>query len=179
MHPQTDTTRERRENVSRLVMCRTPEEDMMRVQDVMTEGVQTVSPGTPADDAWNLMRTKGIHHLVVTQGHRVVGVLSDRDAGGLRGPSVRRNRTVGELMTGRVVTVPPTTPVRKAANLMRGQSIGCLVVTDSTRVVGIVTVSDLLELLGQGADRGVISTTRWTLKHRAPHRKRHQAAGVW
>jgi acetoin utilization protein AcuB len=82
-------------------------------------------------------------------------------------------------MTGRVVTVPPTTTVRQAANLMRGRSIGCLVVTDPTRIVGIVTVSDLLELLGQGADRGVVSTTRWTLKHRAPHRKRHQAAGAW
>ena len=151
----------------------------MRVQDVMTEGVQTVSPGTPADDAWNLMRTKGIHHLVVTEGRRVVGVLSDRDAGGLRGPSVRRNRTVGELMTGHVVTVPPTTPVRKVANLMHGRSIGCLVVTDATRIVGIVTVSDLLELLGRGTDRAVVSTTRWTLKHRAPHRKRHQAAGAW
>lgn len=151
----------------------------MRVQDVMSEDVQTVPPGVPADDAWKLMRAKGIHHLVVTEGRRVIGVLSDRDAGGLRGPSVRRNRTVAELMTGRVVTVPPTTPVRKAANLMRGRSIGCLVVTDATRIVGIVTVSDLLELLGRGADRAAVSTTRWTLKHRAPHRKRHQAAGAW
>jgi CBS domain-containing protein len=152
---------------------------MMRVQDVMTEDVQTVSPGTPANDAWNLMRAKRIHHLVVTEGHRVVGVLSDRDAGGLRGLSVRRNHTVGELMTGHVVTVPPTTPVRKVANLMRGRSIGCLVVTAGTRIVGIVTVSNLLGLLGQGADRGVVSATRWTLKHRAPHRKRHQTAGAW
>ena len=154
-------------------------ETTMRVQDVMTEGVETVSPGIPAGDAWVLMRAKRIHHLVVTEGRRVVGVLSDRDAGGLRGQSVRRNRTVAELMTGRVVTVPPSTPVRKAANLMRGRSIGCLVVTDGARIVGIVTVSDLLELLGRGADRAVVSTTRWTLKHRAPHRKRHQAAGVW
>lgn len=151
----------------------------MRVQEVMTKDVQTVSSDVPADDAWSLMRAKRIHHLVVTDGHRVVGVLSDRDAGGLRGPSVRRNRTVGELMTGRVVTVPPTTPVRKAANLMRGRSIGCLVVIDGTRIVGIVTVSDLLELLGRGAERPAVSTTRWTLKHRAAHRKRHQAAGVW
>ena len=92
---------------------------------------------------------------------------------------MRRNRTSGELMTGRVVTVPPTTTVRQAANLMRGRSIGCLVVTAGTRIVGIVTVSDLLELLGQGADRAVVSTKRWTLKHRAPHRKRHQAEGAW
>jgi CBS domain-containing protein len=56
-------------------------------------------------------------------------------------------------MTERVVTVPPTTPIRKAANLMRGRSIGCLVVSNRGRVAGIVTVSDLLTLLGRGEER--------------------------
>jgi acetoin utilization protein AcuB len=151
----------------------------MRVQDIMSENVQTVPPATAAEDAWNLMRAKGIRHLVVAQGPRVLGLISDRDAGGRQGSSVRRNREVADLMTGRVVTVSPTTPVRKAANLMRGRSIGCLVVTDAKRIVGIVTVADLLELLGRGIDRPAATTTRWTLKHRAPHRKRHRAAGVW
>lgn len=151
----------------------------MRVQDVMTEHVITVSPTATAEDAWNLMRTNRVRHLVVTDEGRVVGVLSDRDAGGRQGSPVRRNRTVSELMTGRVVTVPPTTPMRKAANLMRGRSIGCLVVTNRNRITGIVTVADLLDLLGRGVERPVASTTRWTLKHRTPHRKRHRAAGVW
>jgi acetoin utilization protein AcuB len=151
----------------------------MLVQDVMTESVQTVSQGSPADDAWNLMRAKRIHHLVVADGSEVVGVLSDRDAGGIRGASVRRNRVVAELMTGQVLTVPPTTTVKKAASLMRGRSIGCLVVTKGRRIAGIITVSDLLELLGRGADRGVVATTRWTLKHRTPHKKRKRAPGVW
>lgn len=48
----------------------------MRVQDVMTEGVQTISPNTAAEDAWNLMRLKRIHNLVVTKGSRIVGILS-------------------------------------------------------------------------------------------------------
>lgn len=151
----------------------------MRVQDVMTPAVQTVSPLTAAEDAWNLMRLKRVHHLVVMEGSRVAGVLSDRDAGGRRGAPVRKDRTVADLMTDRVVTVTPTTPVRKAANLMRGRSIGCLVVTSGARVAGIVTTADLLELLGRGIDHPTAATTRWTLKHRAPHRKRHMAAGAW
>ena len=151
----------------------------MRVQDVMTEDVQTISPGKAAEDAWELMRTHSLHHLVVTHGSRVLGVLSDRDAGGRLGSTVRRGHTVAELMTPRVVTVEPTTTVRKAANLMRGRSIGCVVVTDRGRVVGIVTVADLLEILGRGGDRPVTVGRRWTLKHRAPHRKGHTATGVW
>ena len=151
----------------------------MRVQDVMTEEVETISPANAAEDAWELMRTNGFHHVVVTRGSRVVGILSDRDAGGRRGVTVRRGHTVGELMTPHVVTVEPTTTVKKAANLMRGRSIGCVVVTDRGRVVGIVTVADLLEILGRGGDRPVTVGKRWTLKHRSPHRKRHTATGVW
>ena len=151
----------------------------MRVQDVMTEDVQTISPTSAAEDAWELMRRGGFHHVVVTRGSQVAGIFSDRDAGGRHGASLRRGHTVGELMTESVVTVEPTTTVRKAANLMRGRSIGCVVVTNRGRVVGIVTVADLLELLGRGSDRPVTPARRWTLKHRSPHRKRNAATGVW
>lgn len=125
------------------------------------------------------MRTRGIHHLVVTEGGRIAGILSDRDAGGRHGAAVRQARAVGELMTHRAVTVAPDTPLRRAANLMRGRSIGSVIVVRDGRVVGIVTTADLLDLLGRGAERPVAATTRWTLKHRAPHRKRHGAAGAW
>jgi CBS domain-containing protein len=151
----------------------------MRVQNVMTVGVQTIAPTSSAEDAWELMRRNDFHHVVVTRGSRVVGLLSHRDAGGRQGAMVRRGRTVEELMTTPVVTVEPTATVRKAANLMRGRSIGCVVVTDRGRVVGIVTVADLLELVGRGSDQPVTTTKRWTLKHRTPHRKRHAATGVW
>jgi CBS domain-containing protein len=121
-------------------------EAIMRVQDVMTEGVKTIAPAAAAEDAWNAMRLNRIHHLVVTKGERVVGVLSDRDAGGRRGASVRANSTVADLMTAPAVTVDPTMTVRQAANVMRGRSIGCLVVVESGHAIGIVTVSDLLDL---------------------------------
>lgn len=151
----------------------------MRVQDVMTAGVKTIEPAAAAEEAWNLMRLNRIHHLVVTKGQRVVGVLSDRDAGGRRGGAVRKNATVADLMTAPAVIVKPTETVRKAANVMRGRSIGCLVVGNAARVSGIVTVADLLELVGRGLDRGVVSTTRWTEKHRAPHRKFKRAGSAW
>jgi CBS domain-containing protein len=151
----------------------------MRVQDVMTQRVKTIPPTTAAEEAWNVMRLSGIHHLVVTNANRVVGVLSDRDAGGRRGAAVRMNSVVADLMTAPAVTVEPTTTVRQAANTMRGRSIGCLVVVKSGRPIGIVTVSDLLELIGRGIARGTSPATRWTLRHRSPHRKLRTAAGTW
>ena len=114
----------------------------MRVQDVMTDRVYTVSPYIPSEDAWNLMRLRRIHHLVVTEDGSIVGVLSARDFSGVKGPRARERHTVADLMTRHAVTISPTTPVNKAANIMQGRSIGCLVVVTGRRIVGIVTVAD-------------------------------------
>ena len=151
----------------------------MRVQDVMTRNVKTVSAAVTADDAWELMRMRRIHHLVVMEGREIAGVISDRDMGGRHGATVRDTRLVSELMTENVITIEPEMPVRTVANLLRGRSIGCLVVTRDGHVVGIITTADLLELVGRGTERPVAESQRRTLSHRVPHRKRHAATGVW
>lgn len=150
----------------------------MRVAEVMTQGVQTVPSTMPAAEAWELMRRKRIHHLVVTTGSDVIGVLSDRDAAGRNGASVRARSTVSDLMTTHVVTIEPAATVREVANMMRGRTIGCIPVIDRKRLVGIVTVSDLLDLLGRGIDRPATEKHR-TSHHRVPHRKAGSPAGVW
>ena len=150
----------------------------MRVQDIMTKSVRTVPQTMPAADAWELMKSRGIHHLVVTRGPDVVGVLSNRDAGGRQGAALRRGRTVGELMTPGAVTIEGKETVRKAANVMRGRTIGCLPVTRDHRLVGIVTTADLLGLLGVGVDRPSHQARR-TLNYKVPHRKQHGAGGAW
>ncbi len=150
----------------------------MRAGDVMTRNLMTVSPGTAAEEAWLLMRQNRIHHLLVTSRSKLVGIVSDRDAGGPNGASVRENRTVNDLMTPHVVTTDAATPVRRVANLMRGRSIGCVVVTDGANPVGIITVADLLELLGRDTKRPR-TDERTGLHHRVPHRKQRVASGVW
>jgi acetoin utilization protein AcuB len=150
----------------------------MRVQDIMTKSVRTVAPSMAAADAWELMKTRGIHHLVVTRGADVVGVLSNRDAGGRADSTTRAGRTVGDLMTTAVVTVTPEQTARKAATLMKGRTIGCLPVKRGGRLVGIVTTSDLLRLLGHGVDRPSHQERR-TLNTKVPHRKQHRAGKAW
>jgi CBS domain-containing protein len=68
--------------------------------------------------------------------------------------------------------------VRKAANLMRGRPIGCLPVIERGRLVGVVTVTDLLALLGHGIERPD-HQTRAALHHRVPHGRAATASGFW
>jgi acetoin utilization protein AcuB len=142
----------------------------MRVQDVMTREVESIDRQENAQVAFDFMKLKGIRHLVVKNGSELVGVLSQHDLGVPDQYDFRETRRVAELMSTHVVTASPNMSVKQAANLMRGRTIGCLPVVREGhpgRLVGIVTVSDLLELLGRGVDRPA-QGRRATLKARAP-----------
>ena len=133
----------------------------MRVYEVMTRDVETVKPAVLASEAKNRMRQKNIHHLVVTQGSELRGVVSERDLGGPKLPKTLGKWTVEDLMTSPVITVTSRTPVRRAAALMKGRSIGSLVVTSANgKVAGIVTVADLLDLLAREPDAEFIKQRR-------------------
>jgi CBS domain-containing protein len=146
----------------------------MRAAEIMTRPVKTVPPTMPIADARTLMRQARLRHLVVVDHHRVIGVLSDRamprtgDGGG----------TVADVMTGDVVTAAPDETVSEIANRMRGRTVGCLPIVEGSKLVGMVTVSDLLALLGRGHDRPS-RAERHDLNRRAPHRKSHGAFGTW
>jgi acetoin utilization protein AcuB len=124
----------------------------MTIAEVMTRDVQTVPATMRAPQAWELMRRRRIHHLVVTEGSRVTGVLSDDDGDGAGGAILRADSTVADLISSEVVTIEPTEPVRKAARLMRRRSLSCLPVTKGTKLVGVLTVSDLLDVLARGVE---------------------------
>lgn len=125
----------------------------MRLAEIMSSPVETVAVGESAEAAWERMRTAGVRHLVVLRGGEPAGVLSERDLGGRRGREVRRNRTVADLMSPEIVCASPRATVREAANMLRGRRIGCLPVLDGDRWVGIVTITDLLDLIGRGVER--------------------------
>jgi len=148
----------------------------MRLTDIMSAGVLTVTPETPAETAWEMMREQSIHHLVVVDDRRrVVGIASAGDLGGRRRNAPNPRDVVADFMNAPVVCADEDTTVRSAANLLRGHAIGCLPVLRDGTLVGIVTLSDMLELLGRGAEKPTARAERYTLKHRAnrpagPHR---------
>ena len=99
------------------------------------------------------------------RGRKLVGIVSDRDLG------LERGERVEDVMTRHAVSATSDMTIRKAANLLRGHTVGCLPVIESGELVGIVTTTDLLERIGRGAERPVVRGKRWTLKGRGPRRK--------
>src|SRR5947207_4338551 len=140
----------------------------MRVHDIMNTPVYTIGSDETASAAWGTMRFRRTRHLVVTdEEKRVVGVISASDLGGIYGEAVRAGRSVRDLMTEKLVVAHPETTIREAANLMRGHSVNCLpVFNGKDRLKGIVTVVDLLELIGRGNERPMTGAPRPVLKNR-------------
>jgi acetoin utilization protein AcuB len=137
----------------------------MRLEEIMNRNVAHIDASADVERARSAMLERDLHHLVVLDDGRVVGVLSSDDLAGTPAGSVR------DVMTTRIVKASPTTTVREAANLLRGRGVGCLPVLDGDTLVGIVTVADLLDLIGRGVERPVAESKRWTLRRRAPTRK--------
>ena len=127
----------------------------MKVLDIMTTPAITVGLDMPVLEAHQLMASRRIRHLPVTDGGRLMGIVTDRDIR-LNLPSPATSLSVWEVnyllarltvesaMRRAVITVDPDRPVSEAARIMLDHKIGALPVVDGGVVVGIVTETDML-----------------------------------
>ncbi|MBP1610242.1 MAG: domain containing protein [Acidobacteria bacterium] len=131
----------------------------MLIQDIMTSPVVVISPDISLQDAYQIMQDKGIRHLPVLDGEKLVGVITDRDlrlaTSALARIPFPPGAKVSAVMCRSPFTADPADPVEDAARTMREKKIGCLPVTDNDRLVGIITGLDLLDALVRmtGADK--------------------------
>lgn len=151
----------------------------MKVSEIMSVGVQSVRPGTPLATARDRMRAKRIHHLLVVEAGEIRGVLSLRDLTPRGRAGSAPKLTVGDVMSPRVVTVAPETSVRRAANMMRGHAIGCVIVVDAGAPAGIVTLSDMMDLVAEPRRHRLDRHTPPDLNFQVPHRKQHRSGLAW
>jgi len=121
----------------------------------MTATPITTGPDTPVLEARQLMLGKRIRHLLITDGPKLVGIVTDRDIRlNLPSPATSLSvwevnyllarLTVASVMTKALVTVSPDRDSRDVAVLMLDHKIGALPVVDGGRLVGIITETDLL-----------------------------------
>jgi len=120
------------------------------VRDWMTRKPITVAEDCSIRLALGQMQRDGVRHLLVLDGDRLSGILSNRDvrrlALGDPGPSLLSG-PVRSIMTEDPVTVAPETAVTVAARLLLEHRIGALPVRDGDDIVGIFTTADALEAL--------------------------------
>ena len=109
--------------------------------------VYSVSPDTRIIDALKLMAEKAIGAVLVVEGPRVVGIMSERDYARkviLKGKS-SQDTPVREIMTERVVYARPEQTVPECMALMTSKRIRHLPVLDGERLIGVLSIGDLVK----------------------------------
>jgi len=109
--------------------------------------VYTIEPGARVFDALKMMADKGVGALMVTEGGRIAGVVSERDYARkviLHGKSSHELQ-VRDIMTGKVITVHPGQSVEECMALMTEKRIRHLPVTEGERLVGVLSIGDLVK----------------------------------
>ena len=109
--------------------------------------VFAIGPDQPVLDAIKLMADKRIGALLVMQGGRLVGILSERDYARkivLHGRS-SATTPVSEIMTGQVVSVGLDDTADRCMQLVTDRRIRHLPVLDGDAVLGVVSIGDLVK----------------------------------
>ena len=135
---------------------------MLTVNDLMTVDPITITPDTPLRRVIALMKKEGCRQLPVVDDGKLVGLVTDRDVRlTLNSPLIVQEQREEEqfmevmvadsIMTVNPITVTPDTPAYKAAEMLSIYKFGALPVVEGEVLVGIITVTDFLDL---------VSTTR-------------------
>ena len=154
----------------------------MRVRDVMTREVFTVSSRKSLLDVREILEWRHIRHVPVVDDYgRLTGIISHRDLLNAAVTSIAsiptkdQNNEYAQVLIGAVarapaVSVGPDFSLADAAELILRGKLGCLPVVDSGKLVGIVTESDFVALAINFPDQRVVgdfmTTDLWTVDDR-------------
>lgn len=116
----------------------------MRVRDLIRKEVITIDSSSTLLDAADKMSRFNIGLLVVVEGGKPVGVISERDIVRAIADRIPLVVEVGGIATRNIVSVDADADVYEAVRLMRENWIRHLVVTEGGKVVGVISLRDLL-----------------------------------
>lgn len=128
----------------------------MFVKQRMTTNPFTVTPDQSIPDALSVMTERGVRHLPVVEGRRVVGVISRNDIAAAS-PSKATTLSaqeatylISKLKVGKVMSTPPVviSPdalLEEAAVILRDGKIEMLPVVEGDELIGVITESDILD----------------------------------
>ena len=125
----------------------------MKVSDVMTRDVQTVRPDSTAQEAANFMLREDAGSMPVSDGDRLIGMITDRDIA-VRGVAkgYGPDTPVRELMTDEIICAREDDDVEEVASRMSSAQVRRMPVIDGDeRLCGIVSLGDLAREADDGS----------------------------
>lgn len=123
---------------------------MTKVKDILNTKsgkIISISPKATVYESLELMSEKDVGALVVIENKKVVGIISERDYARkivLLGKTSKQTK-VKEVMSPHLISVSPDTSVEDAMVLMTGKHVRHLPVFDKNKIVGVISIGDVLK----------------------------------
>ena len=147
----------------------------MRVRDFMKTEVITVDVNTPIMAALEIMKHNKIKRLPATKKGKFVGLVTRamiRDASPSQATSLSvyelnyliSKMNVGDIMIKKPITISPDLPVEEAIWLGKKHDIGAFPVLEKDELVGIITQSDISEVVSEALGLGETDSKRITIE---------------
>ncbi len=117
------------------------------VSSIMSRDVITLKPEEPLRSAIEKMNFSNVSCVVITEDHKPVGILTERDVVQLMGNNIDINITgLMSVMRSPVIFAAADTEIPKAANLMVTKNLRRLVIVDGEQnIIGIITQTDIIQ----------------------------------
>ena len=111
--------------------------------------VFAVSPEDTVYDALMLMADRNVGAVLVMEGSELRGILTERDYArkGIVQGRASKDTKVGEIMTPRIICVAPGVTADECMVLMTDQRVRHLPVMDAGRVVGVISIGDVVRAI--------------------------------
>ena len=118
----------------------------MKVIDVMSSNVITVTKETSILEVMKKMKEENVGFIVISEDEEAIGVITDRDIVLSLSKEIQTTTQIQKIMKKYVITIKSDTFVSEASDLMGYMQVRRLVVVDdNNKIVGVLSVTDLLK----------------------------------
>ncbi len=122
------------------------------VKDIMKKSVITIDGSMSIQEAAQMMTDANVGCVIVTRKNNPSGILTERDFTRIAAEGRPLFTELSEVQSAPLIVVNPEETVWDAAEIMRVKGIHKLPVQEGTKIVGIVTTTDLVKLCSYGSD---------------------------
>lgn len=136
----------------------------MKIEEIMTVDVETCKPESTLQEVASKMREINVGSIPICEEGRLVGIVTDRDIV-VRGiaEQIPNDAAIAEILSEEVITGTANLTVEEAAELMATHKIHRLPIVANERVIGIVSLCDLVAkdvLETQHAENAIVNISK-------------------
>jgi len=120
----------------------------MTIADVMTKSVISIDAAMTINEAAKMMEDARVGAVIIMENNKTIGIVTDRDfAVKVAAHAYQISTPVKQIMSSPLVSINSNETVRAAGDLMHDRKVRKLPVIDKGEVVGIITATDIVNLL--------------------------------